>query len=78
MDKKQIMEKLDNAYSFLSKIPVMDEAVDYMAMARQELRAVYAEVAKPELENPLKEAETHEFRPVQSAQKQQKGGDCHE
>lgn len=42
MDKKQIMEKLDTAYSFLSKIPVMDEAVDYMAMARQELRAVFA------------------------------------
>ena len=78
MDKKQIMEKLDNAYSFLSKIPVMGEAVDYMAMARQELRAVYAEVAKPELEKPLTEAETHEFRPVQPAQKQQKGGDCHE
>ncbi len=42
MDKKQIMEKLDNAYSFLSKIPVMDEAVDYMAMARQELRSAWA------------------------------------
>lgn len=42
MDKKQIMEKLDNAYSFLSKIPVMDEAVDYMAMARQELRTAWA------------------------------------
>lgn len=42
MDKKQIMEKLDTAYSFLSKIPVMDEAVDYMAMARQELRAAFA------------------------------------
>ena len=78
MDKKQIMEKLDTAYSFLSKIPVMDESVDYMAMARQELRAVYAEVAQPELEKPLKEAETHEFRPVQPALKQQKGGDCHE
>lgn len=78
MDKEQIMEKLDNAYSFLSKIPVMDEAVDYMAMARQELRAVYAEVARPELEKPLEEAETHEFRPVQTALKQQKGGDCHE
>lgn len=78
MDKKQIMEKLDNAYSFLSKIPVMGEAVDYMAMARQELRAVYAEVSKPELEKPLKEAETQEFRPVQPALKQQKGGDCHE
>lgn len=78
MDKKQIMEKLDTAYSFLSKIPVMDEAVDYMAMARQELRLLYAEVAKSELEKPLKEAETHEFRPVQTALKQQKGGDCHE
>ena len=78
MDKKQIMEKLDTAYSFLSKIPVMDEAVDYMAMARHELRLLYAEVAKPELEKPLKEAENHEFRPVQTALKQQKGGDCHE
>lgn len=46
MDKKQIMEKLDTAYSFLSKIPVMDEAVDYMAMARQELRAVWALLEK--------------------------------
>ena len=49
MDKKQIMEKLDNAYSFLSKIPVMDEAVDYMAMARQELRAVYATLKDEEV-----------------------------
>ena len=41
MDEK-LKKHLDAAYLWLSKIPVSGEAVDAMAMARQELRAVYA------------------------------------
>lgn len=32
---------LDQAYMWLSKIPVTGEAVDHMAMARQELREAF-------------------------------------
>ena len=41
MDAK-LKKQLDAAYLWMSKIPVSGEAVDAMAMARQELRAVYA------------------------------------
>lgn len=41
MDEK-LKKHLDAAYIWLSKIPVSGEAVDAMAMARQELRAVCA------------------------------------
>jgi hypothetical protein len=34
-------QHLDNAFKWLSKIPVTDESVDYMAMARQELREAF-------------------------------------
>lgn len=32
---------MDSAYHWLSKIPVSGESVDYMAMARQELREAF-------------------------------------
>lgn len=38
---KEAMEHLDHAFAFLSKIPVSGEAVDLLAMARQELRSAY-------------------------------------
>lgn len=36
-----VKKHLDSAYLWLSKIPVTGEAVDYMAMARQELREAF-------------------------------------
>lgn len=36
-----VKKHLDNAYLWLSKIPVSGEAVDAMAMARQELREAF-------------------------------------
>lgn len=41
MSMKETMQHLDEAFRLLSKIPVAGEAVDLMAMARQELRAAY-------------------------------------
>lgn len=38
---KETMQHLDEAYRLLSKIPVSGEAVDLLAMARQELRTAY-------------------------------------
>lgn len=33
------LEHIDAAYAWLSKVPVSGEGVDFLAMARQELRA---------------------------------------
>ena len=33
-----VMEHIDAAYAWLSKIPVSGESVDFLAMTRQELR----------------------------------------
>lgn len=41
-----VKKHLDNAYLWLSKIPVTGEAVDYMAMARQELREAFKTLAE--------------------------------
>lgn len=43
---------MDNAFRWLSKIPVTDESVDYMAMARQELREAFKALPddKPNME----------------------------
>lgn len=79
MEKDNILQRLDKAFRYLDQVvPQPGRSVDMLAEARRECRLLYAEVAKPEPEKPLKEAETHEFRPVQPALKQQKGGDCHE
>lgn len=40
------MEHIDAAYSWLSKILVSGESVDFLAMARQELRAARQAVAE--------------------------------
>lgn len=45
---KQVKKHLDSAYLWLSKIPVSGEAVDAMAMARQELRAAFQLLKEPE------------------------------
>ena len=41
MEGTNINKHLDNAYKWLSKIPVSGASVDYMAMARQELREAF-------------------------------------
>ena len=41
MSNETAKEHMDNAFRWLSKIPVRDESVDYMAMARQELREAF-------------------------------------
>lgn len=48
MDKKheELNKHLNAAISWLSKIPVHDVFVDYMAMARQEIRTVQAAIQK--------------------------------
>jgi hypothetical protein len=40
----KVKKHLDSAYYWLSKIPVTGESVDWMAMARQELRAAFQEL----------------------------------
>ena len=49
----ELKNHLDQAYMWLSKIPVSGEAVDAMAMARQELREAFrlANEQKEETEN---------------------------
>lgn len=39
---KEIKQKIDKAYGYLSKIPVNGDFVEPMALARQELREAYA------------------------------------
>ena len=39
---KEIIQKIDKAYGYLSKIPVNGDFVEPMALARQELREAYA------------------------------------
>lgn len=39
---KQLKQHLTAAFEWLAQIPVRGEAVDLMAMARQELRAAWA------------------------------------
>lgn len=52
MHDEKLKKHLDKAYLWLSKIPVTGEAVDYMAMARQEMRAAFQVVnAKSEQED---------------------------
>lgn len=38
---KEIRQKIDKAYGYLSKIPVNGDFVEPMALARQELREAY-------------------------------------
>lgn len=44
--RKEIKRHINTAFAHLSKIPVTDAAVDYMAVARAELRAAYAMLNK--------------------------------
>ncbi len=41
-----IMQKIDSAFRLISSIPVSNDMVDIMAMARNELRKAYAEAEK--------------------------------
>lgn len=54
---ENILKELDMAFSLISSIPVSGEAVDTMAVARQKLRGVYAELKKLSAEKETKEAE---------------------
>lgn len=38
---KELMEHLDKAYAWLAKVQVSGESVDFLAMARQEMRAAF-------------------------------------
>ncbi len=40
---EKLRKHLDQAYRYISKIPVCEDAVDLMALARRELRAAYKE-----------------------------------
>ena len=75
MEKDNILQRLDKAFRYLDQ--VVPQPGD-MGTADMATWLLWAEVAKAEPEKPLEKAETHEFRPVQPALKQQKGGDCHE
>jgi hypothetical protein len=48
-------QHLDNAFRWLSKIPVKEESVDYMAMARQELREAFRALPDDEPEKEVKQ-----------------------
>lgn len=41
-----IKKRIETAYSWLNRLSVTGESVDYLAMARQELRAVYELLSK--------------------------------
>lgn len=43
---KEILKELDGAFQMISIIPVSGEAVDAMAVARNKLRQVHAELKK--------------------------------
>lgn len=47
----EIMKDLDQVFNIISSIPVSGNAVDAMAVARNKLRHVYAEIEKMETEN---------------------------
>lgn len=48
---KEIKKHLDNAFGFLSRIPVTGDSVDMLALARQELREVYQMLNEQEKKN---------------------------
>lgn len=54
---EKLLKELDTAFGLISSIPVSGEAVDTMAVARQKLRGVYAELKKLSAEKETKEAE---------------------
>lgn len=54
---ENILKELDMAFGLISSILVSGEAVDTMAVARQKLRGVYAELKKLSAEKETKEAE---------------------
>lgn len=47
----EIMKDLDQVFNIISSIPVSGNAVDAMAVARNKLRHVYAEIEKMKTEN---------------------------
>lgn len=56
MDQNRDVRKhMDNAFQWLSKIPVSDNSVDYMAMARQELREAFKLIPDEKVKNEVNE-----------------------
>ena len=49
-----VKKHLDNAFLWLSKIPVTGEAVDMMAMARQELREAFKSLPEEKPDSEVK------------------------
>lgn len=58
MGTEKMKQHLDQAYLWLSRIPVTGEAVDHMAMARQELRAAFQLLSPPPENNTDKKEAT--------------------
>lgn len=57
MANNEMKKRLDSAYLWLSRVPVSGEAVDAMAMARQELRAAFSILTKQEQAEQAKRAD---------------------
>ena len=56
---KNLIEKLDEALKLLSPIAVSHDAVDFMALAKQNIRVVKAELEKMKQESNEKESEAY-------------------
>lgn len=54
----EIMKDLDQVFNIISSIPVSGNAVDAMAVARNKLRHVFAELEKMEIEEPTPKTTT--------------------
>lgn len=48
MDLKTVIKRVDNAYALLGDVTAKGEELDRLAMARQELRTVFAELRQAE------------------------------
>lgn len=47
----EVAQKLDQAFRWLSRLTVSGESVDYLAMARQELREAYKLLKEEDSQN---------------------------
>lgn len=56
MDKSNILQRLDRAFRFLDQVvPQPGRSVDMLADGRRELRALFAELNRPEPEKKAEE-----------------------
>lgn len=50
MDLNAVIKRVDNAYALLGDVTAKGEELDRLAMARQELRTVFAELRQAQAE----------------------------